>query len=242
MTQNQLQYQYNKEAERHNAAVEMETQRNNRFSNALGVVGAGVQVVGAVTSLLTGGANIIGTLGGLAVNAARTGETVRHNQALEAETKRANERQEQLKADQTRKQYTIGLGQLDLQREQLDVQRRWNDMQYRLRDRELTLTEWYQNEQVGIQRGKLDIEQQRADDQRWKFEQDTILGQQKVDQGDRSLDIQRDTLGLRRKIDEGTLEVQRQRADTEQQRVEAQYNPYWRGLDMLVRYQSSRKD
>lgn len=242
MTQNQLQYQYNKEAERHNAAVERENQRNNKFSNALGVVGAGVQVVGAVTSLLTGGANIIGTLGGLAVNAARAGETVRHNQALEAETKRANEMQEQLKADQTQKQYTIGLGQLDLQREQLAVQQRWNDMQYQLRDRELALTKWYQGEQLGIQREKLGIEQQRADDQRWKFEQDIILGQQKVDQGNRSLDIQRDTLNLRREIDEGTLEVQRQRADTEQQRVEAQYNPYWRGLDMLVRYESSRKD
>lgn len=242
MTQNQLQYQYNKEAERHNAAVEMENQRNNRFNNFIGAVGAGVQVVGAVTSLLTGGANIIGTLGGLAVNAARAGETVRHNQALETETKRANEMQEQLKADQTQKQYTIGLGQLDLQRQQLDVQRRWNEAQYQLRNRELTLTEWYQGEQIGIQQEKLDIEKQRADDQRWKFEQDTILGQQKVDQSERSLDIQRDTLDLRRKIDEGTLEVQRQRADTEQQRVEAQYNPYWRGLDMLVRYQSSRKD
>lgn len=242
MTQNQLQYQYNKEAERHNAAVERETQRNNKFSNFLGAVGAGVQVVGAITSLLTGGANVIGTLGGLAVNAARAGETVRHNQALETETKRANEMQEQLKADQTQKQYTIGLGQLDLQREQLAVQRRWNDMQYKLRDRELTLTEWYQDQQIGIQQGKLDVEKQRADDQRWKYEQDTILGQQRVDQGQRSLDIQQDTLDLRREIDKGTLEVQRQRADTEQQRIEAQYNPYWRGLDMLVRYQSSRKD
>lgn len=242
MTQNQLQYQYNKEAERHNAAVERENQRYNKFNNALGVVNAGVQVVNAVTSLLTGGANIVGTLGGLAVNAAKAGETVRHNQALEAETKRANEMQEQLKADQTQKQYTIGLGQLDLQREQLNVQRRWNDMQYALRNRELALTEWYQGEQIGIQQGKLDIEKQRADDQRWKFEQDTILGQQRVDQGSRSLDIQQDTLDLRKRIDEGTLEVQRRRADTEQQRVEAQYNPYWRGLDMLVRYKSSRKD
>lgn len=242
MTQNQLQYQYNKEAERHNAAVERETQRNNKFSNFLGAIGAGVQVVGAITSALTGGANIIGTLGGLAVNAARAGETARHNQALETETKRANEMQEQLKAEQTQKQYTIGLGQLDLQREQLNVQRRWNDMQYQLRNRELALTEWYQNEQIGVQQEKLGIEQQRADDQRWKFEQDTILGQQRVDQGSRSLDIQQDTLDLRKRIDEGTLEVQRQRADTEKQRVEAQYNPYWRGLDMLVRYQSSRKD
>lgn len=242
MTQNQLQYQYNKEAERHNAAVEMENQRNNKFNNAISVVGAGVQVVGAVTSILTGGANIIGTLGGLAVNAARAGETVRHNQALETETKRANEMQERLKADQTQKQYTIGLGQLDLQREQLDVQRRWNEMQYGLRSRELQLTEWYQREQIGVQRDKLDIEQQRADDQRWKFEQDTILGQQRVDQGSKSLDIQRDTLSLREQVDTGALEVQRRRADTEQQRVEAQYNPYWRGLDMLVRYYSSRKD
>lgn len=242
MTQNQLQYQYNKEAERHNVAVERETQRHNKFSNVLGAIGAGVQVVGAITSILTESANVVGMLGGLAVNAARAGETVRHNQALEAETKRANEMQEQLKADQTQKQYTIGLGQLDLQRQQLEVQRRWNDAQYKLRDRELTLTEWYQGEQIGVQRERLGIEQQRADDQRWKYEQDTILGQQKVDQGQRSLDIQQGTLDLRRKIDEGTLEVQRRRADTEQQRVEAQYNPYWRGLDMLVRYESSRKD
>lgn len=242
MTQNQLQYQYNREAERHNAAVEKETQRNNKFNNAIGVVGAGVQVLGAVTSFLTGGANIIGTLGGLAVNAARTSETVRHNQALEAETKRANEMQEQLKADQTQKQYTIGLGQLDLQRKQLDIQQRWNDMQYALRDRELTLTEWYQGEQIGVQREKLGIEQQRADDQRWKFEQDTILGQQKVDQGNRSLDIQRDTLSLREQVDTGALEVQRRRADTEQQRVEAQYNPLWRGLDLLVRNNASKKN
>lgn len=238
MTQNQLQYQYNKEAERHNAAVEKETQRNNRFSNFLGAVGAGVQVLGAVTSALTGGANIIGTLGGLAVNAAKASEAARHNQALETETKRANEMQEQLKADQTQKQYTIGLGQLNLQREQLNIQRRWNDMQYQLRDRELSLTEWYQGQQIGIQQDKLDIEQQRADDQRWKFEQDTILGQQKVDQSGRGLDIQQDTLDLRRKIDEGTLEVQRQRADTERMRVEAQYNPLWRGMDMLLRFKS----
>lgn len=242
MTQNQLQYQYNKEAERHNAAVEKENQRNNKFNNAIGAVEAGVKVAGAIVSLLTGGADIVGTLGGLAVNAARAGETVRHNQALETETRRANEMQEQLKADQTQKQYTIGLGQLDIQRQQLDLQRRWNDMQYGLRDRELKLTEWYQNEQIGVQRDKLNIEQQRADDQRWKFEQDTILGQQKVDQGNKSLDIQRDNLSLREKVDTGALEVQRRRADTEQQRVEAQYNPYWRGLDMLVRYQSSRKD
>lgn len=241
MTQNQLQYQYNKEAERHNAAVETENQRNNRFNNFLGAVNAGVQVVGAVTSLLTGGANVIGTLGGLAVNAARAGETARHNQALETETKRANEMQEQLKADQTQKQYTIGLGQLDLQRQQLDIQRRWNEAQYQLRERELTLTEWYQGEQIGIQQDKLDIEKQRADDQRWKFEQDTILGQQRVDQDRRGLDIQQGNLDLRREIDRGTLDVQRQRADTEQQRVDAQYNPLWRGLDLLVRHESSNK-